>query len=151
MSRDTAARAVLFDFGGTLYDYDTLAAGDQEALLMLAKLAGADAPGADVQRAYRAALRQVFRSYLERRYVIRAPELTTEEFLQEAARSHALDDEHRARLGEFLERCDRVKFAGWRPSAEESLATLGGARAFVEETRVAAPAEPPEAVIARAA
>ena len=70
MSGDATVRAVLFDFGGTLYDYDTLAAGDQEALLMLAKLAGAEAPAADVQRAYRAALRQVFRSYLERRFFL---------------------------------------------------------------------------------
>jgi HAD superfamily hydrolase (TIGR01549 family) len=70
VSRHAAVRAVLFDFGGTLYDYDTLAPGDQEALAMLAKLAGADAPPADVQRAYRAALRQVFRSYLERSFFL---------------------------------------------------------------------------------
>jgi HAD superfamily hydrolase (TIGR01509 family) len=70
VSGHAAVRAVLFDFGGTLYDYDTLAPGDQEALLMLAKLAGAEAPAADVQRAYRAALRQVFRSYLERRFFL---------------------------------------------------------------------------------
>jgi hypothetical protein len=76
---------------------------------------------------------------------ISAPELTTEEFLQEARQSRALDDEHRLRLGEFLERCDRVKFAGWRPTAEESLATLGTARAFVEETRRTEDMQLPEA------
>jgi putative hydrolase of the HAD superfamily len=70
MSGHAPVRAALFDFGGTLYDYDTLAPGDQEALLMLAKLAGAEAPAADVQRAYRAALRQVFRNYLERRFFL---------------------------------------------------------------------------------
>ena len=39
------ARAVLFDFGGTLYDYETLAAGDRESLLQLASLAGANRAG----------------------------------------------------------------------------------------------------------
>jgi 2-haloalkanoic acid dehalogenase type II len=70
VSGHPAVRAVLFDFGGTLYDYETLAPGDQESLAMLAKLAGADAPVDDVQRTYRAALRQVFRSYLERSFFL---------------------------------------------------------------------------------
>ena len=76
------------------------------------------------------------RDYLERRYDIRAPELTTEEFLLVASRAAALSDEHRALLSAFLERCDRVKFAGYRPDAEESLASLKAARAFVEDTRL---------------
>jgi 2-haloalkanoic acid dehalogenase type II len=61
-------RAVLFDFGGTLYDYDTLAPGDQESLQLLADLAGCGADAEAVQRTYRTALRRVFRSYLERRF-----------------------------------------------------------------------------------
>ena len=43
---------------------------------------------------------------------------------------------YRVLLSQFLERCDRVKFAGYRPDAEESLATLGAARGFVEDTRL---------------
>ena len=39
----------------------------------------------------------------------------------------------------FLERCDRVKFAGYRPDTEESLATLKAARGFVEDTRLREP------------
>lgn len=64
------ARAVLFDFGGTLYDYDTLAPGDRESLLLLAELAGAKADAETVQRAYRAALRQTFRDYLTRSFYL---------------------------------------------------------------------------------
>jgi len=61
-----AARAVLFDFGGTLYDYDTLLPGDRESLLFLAGLCGIDADEDLVHRAYRAALRRAFRDFLPR-------------------------------------------------------------------------------------
>ena len=81
-------------------------------------------------------LSAIVRRYLEGRYQVRAPELTTEEFLQEARRAAGLSAEHRDLLTAFLERCDRVKFAGYRPDAEESLATLKAARAFVEDTRL---------------
>ncbi len=81
-------------------------------------------------------LSAIVRSYLERRYDIRAPELTTEEFLQVASRSPELTSAHRTQLSQFLERCDRVKFAGYRPDSSESIDTLAAARAFVEDTRV---------------
>ncbi len=78
----------------------------------------------------------VVRRYLEDRYRLRAPELTTEEFLREARRSPELTPEHRALLSSFLEDCDRVKFAGYRPGEGESRAALGDARRFVHETRM---------------
>jgi hypothetical protein len=84
-------------------------------------------------------LSSIVRRYLEQRYEIRAPELTTEEFLQVATARPELTSEHRALLTLFLERCDRVKFAGYRPDAEESLATLKAARGFVEDTRLREP------------
>lgn len=84
-------------------------------------------------------LSSIVRRYLEQRYDIRAPELTTEEFLLVALARPELTGEHRALLTAFLERCDRVKFAGYRPDAEESLATLKAARGFVEDTRLREP------------
>ena len=81
-------------------------------------------------------LSAIVRDYLEQRYEIRAPELTTEEFLLVATQNEGLKTDHRALLTAFLERCDRVKFAGYRPDSEESLATLKAARAFVEDTRL---------------
>jgi hypothetical protein len=84
-------------------------------------------------------LSAIVRRYLEHRYEIRAPELTTEEFLQVATARPELTAEHRALLSSFLERCDRVKFAGYRPDADESLATLKAARGFVEDTRLREP------------
>jgi hypothetical protein len=114
------------------------------AMAALAALEARGAPGADDADAWFVELSAIVRRYLEGRFGVRAPELTTEEFLQEARRSRDLDDAHRERLGEFLAACDRVKFAGWRPTAEESLATLGAARAFVDETRLV-PTQIPEA------
>lgn len=81
-------------------------------------------------------LSAIVRHYLEDRYRVRAPELTTEEFLQVARRAAGLSAEHRELLTAFLERCDRVKFAGYRPDSDESLATLKAARAFIEDTRL---------------
>jgi hypothetical protein len=99
-----------------------------------------DDAGAD---AWFVELSGVVRRYLEGRYDIRAPELTTEEFLQVASRSPELRGDHRELLSQFMLRCDRVKFAGYRPDADESLATLRAARGFVEDTRLRA--EPPAA------
>ncbi len=78
----------------------------------------------------------IVRRYLEDRYDIAAPERTTEEFLTEAAKAAELTSEHRALLSAFLDRCDRVKFAGYQPDSAESLATLKAARGFVEDSRL---------------
>src|SRR5207302_7789553 len=86
-----------------------------EAIAKLRALETLGAPSADTADAWFVELSSIVRAYLEHRYVIRAPELTTEEFLQEAARASSLTGEHRALLTQFLERCDRVKFAGSRP------------------------------------
>lgn len=53
----------------------------------------------------------ILRTYIEARFGVRAPRLSTEEFLYEAERSEHLDAGARARLADFLFRCDRVKFA----------------------------------------
>ena len=78
----------------------------------------------------------IVRHYLEDRYAVRAPELTTEEFLREARRSAELGREHQDLLSVFLEGCDRVKFAGYHPEVAESRATLQVAGRFLEETRL---------------
>ena len=107
-----------------------------DAVEKLRVLEDRGAPGAADADSWFVDLSAIVRSYLERRYVIRAPELTTEEFLLEAARSGRLSGEHRSLLEAFLDRCDRVKFAGYRPDSDESLASLKAARAFVEDTRL---------------
>jgi hypothetical protein len=107
-----------------------------EAIAKLRALESRGAPSAETADSWFVELSAIVRSYLEHRYEIRAPELTTEEFLLEASRAATLSTEHRALLTQFLERCDRVKFAGYRPDAQESIDTLAAARAFVEDTRL---------------
>ena len=66
----------------------------------------------------------IVRRYLEDRLRIRAPELTTEEFLARARRSAALEVSVRDGLSKFLAACDQVKFAAHRPEQDESGKTL---------------------------
>lgn len=63
-------RAVLFDFGGTLYDYACLLRGDAECLLALARWAGIEADEVTIRRAQRDAMRRAFHSYLPRRFYL---------------------------------------------------------------------------------
>lgn len=53
----------------------------------------------------------ILRSYLEARFGLLAPKLSTEEFLYEARKTDSLGVAQRSGLGEFLFRCDSVKFA----------------------------------------
>ncbi len=106
-----------------------------EAMRRLAALAARGAPDAGAADAWFVELSGIVRAYVEGRFGVRAPELTTEEFLQEARRAAGLATAHRDHLTGFLARCDRVKFAGYRPDAGESLETLAVARTFVTDTR----------------
>ena len=63
-------RAVFFDFGGTLFDYETTAPGERACLIELAQVAGITATSQDIRRAYRAALKNVFYQYLSRSYYL---------------------------------------------------------------------------------
>ena len=83
-------------------------------------------------------LSDIVRRYIEDRYGVRAPELTTEEFLREARQQLRLQSGHRELLETFLSTCDRVKFAGYRPGESESRQALQAARRFVDDTRLLA-------------
>ena len=49
-------RAVLFDFGGTLFDYEIVASGERESIIDLARWAGVERDPREILRAYRGAL-----------------------------------------------------------------------------------------------
>ena len=66
----TQIRAVLFDFGGTLFDYETVAPGERESIVELARWAGVEADSREILRAYRGALKRVFYDYLPRPYYL---------------------------------------------------------------------------------
>jgi hypothetical protein len=79
------------------------------------------------------------RWYLEERFDFHAPERTTEEFLVELKGTNLLTPDQKESLGEFLQRCDLVKFARYEPGQPELLDLHAAALRLVEET------EPPPA------
>jgi hypothetical protein len=81
----------------------------------------------------------VIRRYLEDRFDVRAPELTTDEFLVLTAAGRVLSGEHQRLLEEFLVQADLVKFAGVRASENQIQRSCEIALRFLEETRSNAP------------
>jgi hypothetical protein len=77
------------------------------------------------------------RFYLEERFNFRAPERTTEEFLHELQKTNLLLPDQKESLGEFLKRCDLVKFARYEPREIELRDMHGSALRLVEETEPA--------------
>ena len=77
----------------------------------------------------------IVRHYLEDRFRIKAPEMTTEEFLNFVKTSAALKDGHKQILGDFLNGCDMVKFARYESSAHEAQANFDLTRKLIEETK----------------
>ncbi len=120
------------------------------ALEALSHLRAKRLPQAGQFEAYYVALSAIVRTYLEDGLQVRAPEMTTEEFL--VAVTHAprsarrppkgrggrpsrLPPAHQHLLGTFLAQADLVKFARHRPSLDESDAAYEAAKRFVDETR----------------
>jgi len=83
---------------------------------------------------YYSALSGIVRTYLEQRFGLRAPEMTTEEFLLTTAREGRLEAAHRRLLGDFLAESDLVKFARHLPTMADSERAWDAARRFVDET-----------------
>jgi len=74
------------------------------------------------------------RCYLEERFDFHAPERTTEEFLYELQGTNLLTPDQKESLGEFLRRCDLVKFARYEPGQPELHDLHDSALRLVEET-----------------
>jgi len=81
------------------------------------------------------------RVYLEERFHFHAPDRTTEEFLDELQSSALLALSQKQSLGDFLTRCDLVKFARYEPGEPELRDLHDSALRLVDET--APPPLPP--------
>jgi hypothetical protein len=101
----------------------------------LARLRARGLPEQGAFKEYYSALTGIIRGYLERRFRLRAPEMTTEEFLMVTARGGAaLQSGHRVLLGDFLGESDLVKFARHHPTLADTERAYGAATRFVDET-----------------
>jgi len=101
----------------------------------LRELVAADLLGQGLVREFYQGVSDILRRYLERRFGLRAPERTTEEFLAELAASDTLSAEHKAVLGQFLQHCDLVKFAKMEPSEQEIQHTFDACKNVIEQTK----------------
>lgn len=111
------------------------------ALQALARLRSRRLLEAERYGEYYVELSAIVRAYVEGRFGLHAPEMTTEEFLVVMQRDHRLGPEHRALLGQFLTESDLVKFARHTPTAEDGERGYTAARRFVEESRPLPPSE----------
>lgn len=86
-------------------------------------------------KAYYIELSDIVRRYLENRFNIRAPEMTTEEFLIKVKVDSSLSLEHKGLLRDFLTNCDLVKFAKYQPAETEASLALASARKLIDQTK----------------
>ena len=84
-------------------------------------------------------LSYVIRQYIEDRFEMPAPELTTEEFLASIGHSPDFSTDHQGLLRDFLKQADLVKFARAEPSNDATERAIEKAKRFLEETRENAP------------
>jgi hypothetical protein len=93
-------------------------------------------------------LTMIVRRYIERSHGVRAPEQTTEEFLAAASWDPRFSREVLAKLREFLQAADLVKFAAHRPAPGAAERATDTARDYIETdselpARADVPAERP--------
>ncbi len=84
---------------------------------------------------YYTELSDIVRHYLENRFDLRAPEMTTEEFLVKARDTQEVSIEDRNLLRDFMLHCDLVKFAKYGPSDIEVRSSSGSAKKLIDQTR----------------
>ena len=88
-------------------------------------------------KSYYAELSLIIRHYLENRFEIKAPEMTTEEFLIAGKTTGGLSKGQKILLEEFLSCCDLVKFAKYGPGESEIDGSFNSAKKFIDETKEA--------------
>ena len=77
----------------------------------------------------------ITRHYMENRFNIHAPHMTTEEFLHDLGISGHLNETQKTALREFLNSCDMVKFAKYDTTIKEALTNFDGAKKLIDETK----------------
>jgi len=110
------------------------------AYQQLKQLQGKDYIRRGLIKEYYTEISDIIRHYLENRFSLRAPEMTTEEFLLRAKDAAELIREHKQLLKEFLLCCDLVKFAKYAPSTEEINYIFDSAENFIGQTKENDPA-----------
>ena len=90
-------------------------------------------------REYYFELSNIVRHYIEERFQLKAPEMTTEEFLTNLKRSEALNTAQKGTMREFLSHCDMVKFARYLPDEGEIELSYESAEKLIDQTKEKSP------------
>lgn len=104
------------------------------ALKRLEDLKQKNLPALGQIKEYYTLLSDIVRRYLEDRFSIRAPEMTTPEFLWHLRDARELTADHKRLLTDFLQSCDMVKFAKYGPTLREMEESFLSAKKLIEET-----------------
>lgn len=102
----------------------------ERAWVELDRLLKKGLPGRGRYKDFYVELTMVVRRYVQRKYGIKAPHLTTGEFLAEIGSSDRFDG-NRADLARFLESADMVKFAGLQATPEMADEATESARVYL--------------------
>jgi hypothetical protein len=84
---------------------------------------------------YYSAVSDIVREYLEKGFGVQALERTTGELMRDLRKKSEIPTDKQIELRELLDESDLVKFAKFRPEAEEGVKTHAAAVKFVEDTR----------------
>ena len=95
-----------------------------------------DLPRSGKIKEFYSELADIVRLYIEGRFELNAPDMTTEEFFEIIKKEEKLNVDHRHLLQGFLNCCDLVKFAKYGPSRNEIDESTRLAKKFVDETRI---------------
>lgn len=106
-----------------------------KALEALDALAASDLLEKSLFKEYFSALSDILRRYIEDRFDLRAPEQTTEEFLNILRQDPQFTYEQREMLRGFLNECDMIKFAKQESSLAAAKDASEKTRAFIEATK----------------
>jgi hypothetical protein len=104
----------------------------ERAWVELDRLLKKGLPGRGRYKDFYVELTMVVRRYVQRKYGIRAPHLTTEEFLGELAGSRFGECSNAEGLRAFLESADMVKFAGVQATPEMADGATESARGYLK-------------------
>ncbi len=104
---------------------------EEIAQAALALLLAENLPARGLIKVFYVRLTGIVRQYVEDTTGIRAPEQTTEEFLRDMRSHAAFPPERSARLAEFLEAADLIKYAGQQPEEGQIDQAIARAHEFV--------------------
>ena len=104
------------------------------AFKRLAELKVKDFPGKGQWEKFYVELSDIVRRYIEARFAVHAPQMSSEEFLIFARERDELNRSQKELLREFLLSCDLVKFARYAPVMQEADNAYLAAENFIKET-----------------